>query len=48
MLKKREGGTSLVVQLLRVRLPVHGTWVRSLVQEDLTCWRAAKPMSHSY
>ena len=26
-------GTSLVVQWLRIRLPMQGTWVRSLVRE---------------
>ena len=29
-------------------LPVEGTWVRSLVQEDPTYRRATKPVSHSY
>ena len=29
--------TSLVTQWLRIHLPVQGTWVQSLVQEDLTC-----------
>ena len=28
-------GTSLVAQWLRIRLPMQGTWVRALVQEDL-------------
>ena len=28
-------------------LPMQGTQVRSLVQEDLTCW-ATKPMHHNY
>ena len=46
--KKREGGTSQVVQLLRVCLPIQATWVRSLVQEYLTCHRATKPTSSSY
>lgn len=30
-------GTSLEGQWLRIRLPVQGKWVRSLVQEDPTC-----------
>ena len=30
-------GTSLVVQCLRIHLPMQGTQVRSLVQEDPTC-----------
>ena len=41
-------GTSLVVQWLRQCLPGQGTWVRSLVQEDPTCLRAAKPVHHNY
>ena len=28
---------SLVVQWLRIRLPMQGTWVQALVQEDPTC-----------
>ena len=35
--------TSLEVQWLRVCLPVQGTWIQSLVQEDPTCHRATKP-----
>ena len=35
--------TSLVVQWLRIHLPMQGTWVRSLVQEDSTCCQASKP-----
>ena len=30
-------GASLVVQWLRIHLPVQGTWVQSLVQEDAIC-----------
>ena len=41
-------GTSLVVQWLRIRLPMQGTWVRSLVREDPTCCRATKPVCHNY
>ena len=41
-------GTSLVAQWLRIRLPMQGTWVRSLVQEDPTGCRAAKPVCHNY
>ena len=37
-------GTSLVAQWLSIRLPVQGTWVRSLVWEDPTCGRATKPV----
>ena len=36
-------GTFLVVQWLRIRLPMQGTQVRSLVREDPTCCRATKP-----
>ena len=35
--------TSLVVQQLRVRLPMQGTRVRPLVHEDSTCCQATKP-----
>ena len=41
-------GTSLVVQWLRIRLPMQGTRVQALVWEDLTCHRATKPMRHNY
>ena len=41
-------GASLVAQWLRIRLPVQGTRVRSLVWEDPTCRRATKPMRHNY
>ena len=33
---------SLVVQWLRICLPIQGTQVRSLVQEDSTCCKATK------
>ena len=39
--------TSLVVQWLRIHLPMQGTRVRSLVWEDLTCHGATKPMRHN-
>ena len=41
-------GTSLVAQLLRIHLPMQGTRVRSLVQEDPTCCGATKPVRHNY
>ena len=41
-------GTSLVVQWLRIRLPMQGTRVRALVQEDPTCRGATKPVCHNY
>ena len=33
---------------LRIRLPMQGTQVRSLVWEDPTCRGATKPASHNY
>ena len=45
---KRMGGTSLVAQGLRVRLPMQGTRVRALVREDPTRRRATKPVRHNY
>ena len=39
---------SLVAQCLRIRLPMQGTWVQALVQEDPTCRGATKPASHNY
>ena len=47
-LVKKEKRTSLVVQWLRIRLPMQGTGVRALAQEDPTCRRATKPVPHSY
>ena len=41
-------GTSLVAQWLRIRLPMQGTQVRALVQEDPTCRGATKPVRHNY
>ena len=41
-------GASLVAQWLGIRLPMQGTWVRSLVQEDPTCHGATKPVRHNY
>ena len=40
-------GTSLVAQWLRICLPLQGTQVRFLVQEDPTCRGAAKPVRHN-
>ena len=39
---------SLVAQWLRIRLPMRGTWVRALAQEDLTCRGGTKPVRHNY
>ena len=41
-------GASLVVQWLRIRLPMQGTRVRALVREDPTCRGATKPVRHNY
>ena len=41
-------GTSLVVQWLRICLPMQRTRVLSLVWEDSTCQGATKPMHHDY
>ena len=46
--KKSHLGTSLVAQWLRIRLPMQGTRVQALVQEDPTCRKATKPMLHNY
>ena len=46
--QKRLTGTSLVTQWLRICLPVQGTRVQSLVQEDPSCCGATKPMRHNY
>ena len=41
-------GTCLVAQWLRIRLPMQGTRVQPLVQEDPTCRGATKPVGHNY
>ena len=48
ILKKYIIGTSLVTQWLRIRLPMQGTRVWSLFQEDPACCEATKPVSHNY
>ena len=40
--------TSLVVQWLRICLPMQGTRVQALVWEDPTCRGATKPVRHNY
>ena len=47
-LVKREAWASLVVQWLRICLPMQGTRVRTLVWEDPTCRGATRPVSHNY
>ena len=46
--KKQIVGTSLVAQWLGICLPLQGTRVRALVQEDPTCHGATKPVCHNY
>ena len=41
-------GASLVVQWLRICLPMQGTRVRALVWEDPTSRGATRPVSHNY
>ena len=41
-------GASLVVQWLRIRLPMQETRVRALVREDPTCRGVTKPVHHNY
>ena len=45
---KRNEGTSLVAQWLRIHLPMQWTRVRALVREDPTCHGATKPVHHNY
>ena len=40
--------TSLLVQWIRIHLPMQGTRVKSLVWEDSTCHGATKPTCHNY
>ena len=40
--------TFLMVQWIRIHLPMKGTWVWPLVWEDSTCHGATKPGHHSY
>ena len=40
--------TSLVVQWLRIHLPVQRTWARPLDWEDSMCHGATKPMCYNY
>ena len=46
--KKLQAGASLVVQWLRIHLPLQGTQAPFLVREDLTCLGATKPVCHRY
>ena len=46
--KKSDAWDSLAVQWLRIHLPMHRSWVSSLVQEDPTWQGKSKPMCHNY
>ena len=46
--KKKSPWTLLVTQWIRICLPMQGTQVWSLVQEDSTCCRAGKPIRQNY
>ena len=46
--ERKNQGASLVVQWLRVLMPMQGTRVRSLVWEDPECCRAPEPVRHNY
>ena len=46
--KNKTFRASLVAQWLRICLPMQGTRVRALAQEDPTCRRATKTMRHNY
>ena len=48
LVKSDPGGTSLVAQWFRIRLPMQGTRVQALVREDLTCRGSTKPVRHNY
>ena len=48
IIKKSTNRASLVAQWSRIRLPMQGTRVRSLVWEDPTCRGATRPVSHNY
>ena len=45
---KTPSRASLVVQWLRIHLPMQGTRVQALVWEDSTCHGATKPVGHNY
>ena len=46
--KKMKNRASLVIQWLRICLPMQETWVWSLVWEDPTSRGATKPMFHNF
>ena len=46
--QEETGRASLLVQWLRIRLPMQGTRVRALVWEDPTCRGTTKLVHHNY
>ena len=44
---RKDLGTSPVVQSIRIHLPMQGPLLRSLIQEDPTCRRPTKLVSHN-
>ena len=48
LLKLSQSRTTVVVQWLRIFLPMQGTPVRSLVQKDFTGWGPTKHTGHNY
>ena len=48
MYENHSSRTSLVVQWIRIHLPMQETQVQSLVQEDSTCRRATGTVCHHY
>ena len=42
-ISKKNWRTSLVVQWIRICLPMQGTWVQSLIWKDPMCYRETKP-----
>ena len=47
-LKNKPGTSSLVVQWIRIHLPMQGTQVRSLVREHSTCCGTSNPVCQNY
>ena len=47
ILKNTWSRTSLVVQWLRIHLPIQETWVRFLLQEDSSCCEATEPTCYN-
>ena len=48
LLKDESVWTSLAAQWIRICLPMQGTWVQPLDQEDSPGLGAIKPMGHNY